>query len=283
MIIDFHVHPVLIKEALELEPTLLEAARNVFYIGTSPQPIETLLCTMEEHDIDKVVLLAIDARSSEGVTIPSNETIHKLVEMYPEKFLGFASVDPHEIDEAVEELERAINDLHLVGLKLSPPIQNFDPNDERYFKLYERAQELGIPLLFHCGFTWHSKSKISLSHPLKYEDIAMKFPELKIVLAHMGWPWVIEAVSLAMKYENVYLDLSNVYTGTPYEHLKYVLTEVVPKRIIERFVSDKILFGSDYPRMEPGKVIEALKRLPLSSEVKGKILGENAVKILSLS
>lgn len=138
-------------------------------------------------------------------------------------------------------------------------------------------------MLFHCGFTWHPKSKISLSHPLKYEDIAIKFPELKIVLAHMGWPWIIEAVSLAMKYENIYLDLSNVYTGTPYEHLKHVLIEAVPKRIIERFVFDKIIFGSDYPRMEPGKIIEALKKLPLSDYVKTRILGRNATKVLSLS
>jgi len=283
MIIDFHVHPVLIKEALEREPTLLEAARNVFYIHTSPQPIETLLYTMEEYDIDKMVLLAINAKSSAGFTIPSNETIHELVERYPDKFLGFASVDPHRIDEAVKELERAINDLHLVGLKLSPPLQDFDPSDKKYFKLYEKAQELKIPILFHAGFTWHSKAKITLSHPLKYEDLAIEFPELKIILAHMGWPWVTEAISLAMKYENVYLDLSNVYTGTPYEHLKHVLTEVVPSRLIERFISDKIIFGSDYPRMESGKMINALRRLPLSDEVKRKILGENAAKLLSLS
>jgi len=162
---------------------------------------------MEKYKIDKVVLLPINARSSEGFTIPSNETVHELVEMHPEKFLGFASIDPHKIDRAVREL---LNDLQLAGLKLSPLLQRFDPNDRRYMKKHRTLKYQYYSIVV---FTWHHKSKISLSHPMKYEEIAVEFPDLKIILAHMGWLWVVESVSLAIKYKNVYLDISNVYTG----------------------------------------------------------------------
>lgn len=278
--IDIHVHPVLIREALELDGSLREAARSIFRIGTSPQPLETLILEMDNAGVERAILLALDAKTVRGFTLPSNDVVYKLLEKAPERFWAFASVDPHDTGRAVAELERAVCDLGFLGLKLSPPIQMFKPSDENLEPLYEKAVELEVPVLFHSGFTWLDDVSIYLAHPREFEVLALKYPELKIVLAHAGWPWVDEAMSLAMKYRNVYLDVSNVYTGTPVEHLRTLLTEEHRFRLVERFISEKIVFGSDYPRIEIDKMVEALLSLNLSYETKKKILRENAQKLI---
>jgi len=280
--IDVHVHPVLIQEALDMEPRLLEAARKVFNIGTAPQPLSILLKLMDNAGVEKAVLLALDAKVSKGYTIPSNTTVYKLVKKAEERLVGFASVNPKD-SEALKELKTAIEDYGFKGIKIHPPIQGIDPLDRDMYKVYERAIEYDVPILLHSGFTWVYGYSIDTCNPVRLEKIAIHFPELKLILGHMGWPWVREAVALAMKYPNVFLETSNVYTGTPEEHMRHIFQECMPKRLFDRFIREKVIFGSDYPRIEIDKMVGALKDLDLEDMTKEKILRENALNILKLS
>ncbi|HID90895.1 TPA: amidohydrolase [Candidatus Bathyarchaeota archaeon] len=283
VIVDMHVHPVLVKEVLEREPDHVANVGRVFDLHTSPQPLETLLRGMEAAGVGKAVLLALDCETRWGCKLPSNETVSYVVGLHPDRFIGFASVDPLKGKGAADELEDAVKSLGLRGLKLNPPLQGFDPTGDEARLLFEKASELRIPVIAHSGLSWFKGSVLRYGDPRLWDDVARDFPELTVILAHCGWPWVWDALTLAMKHPHVYVDVANTYTGTPAEHLSYALTEMVPRRVVERFLGDKIVFGSDFPRMEIDKMVQACKGLPLSDAVKDRILGLNALRVLGLS
>ncbi len=122
-----------------------------------------------------------------GVQLYSNEQIAQLCGM-SERLIGFCSVDPHRC-EASAELKYALSELDLWGLKLSPPTQEFHPDDRQLaYPLYEEAQRREVPVVVHCGMTWEPDVLFSYGHPLRLEAVAHDFPELNIVIAHFGWP-----------------------------------------------------------------------------------------------
>jgi predicted TIM-barrel fold metal-dependent hydrolase len=276
--IDFHTHPVLVREMIERHPELERAAREIFFIGNNFQPLETFLLELDVSDLDRAVLLPIDCTSTRGAPIWSNEQIAELCQM-SERFIGFASVDPHQPD-APAKLKRAIEDLGLRGLKLAPGIQEFYPNDPALYPLYEKAQELGIPILFHAGMTWEPRAKAEYGRPIYFEDVAYDFPELKIVLAHLAWPWVVEAVALALKYPNVYLDTSALYFDNPKDFIHFAMADQVPVTVWERSLRKQLVFGSNYPRVEIKNMAAAVRSLGLSQGCLELVFRGNAERLL---
>jgi len=277
--IDFHTHPLLVQEMFEREPDLHRIAREVFYIRNRPQPLETFLLELDVSGLDRAVLLPIDASTTRGCQIYSNELIAELCEMC-DRFVGFASVDPHQ-ESAGDDLEHAVRDLKLRGLKLSPPTQEFYPNDaELAYPIYEKAQSLGIPIVFHAGMSWEPRAKAKYGQPIHLEDVAYDFPDLNIVIAHFGWPWVLEAVMLALKYPNIYIDTSCLYFDNPKDFLAFVMTKQVPLSAIERSLRHKIVFGSNYPRVEIKNMVKAVRSLGLSDGCLKLIFEGNARKLL---
>ncbi len=279
--IDVHVHPVLVSEILEKYPGLLEKVREIFYIGTAPQPIEVIFKQMEIANIDKVVLLPIDCTTRFGVELPPVDAVMKLVEKYPERLLGFTSIDPMRAD-AIEALKEQVKRYEVKGIKLNPALQGFNPLDKRVLDFLRKCAELELPVLVHTGHVWMKRDSLEHVNPLVWDKIATLVSDLKIVLAHMGFPWLWETFTVLTRHENVYADISNVYTGSPREHLSYILTEALPKRIVERFLYNKIVFGSDYPRIEINKMAEALGSLDIDAQVKDRIFGLNVGKLIRL-
>lgn len=277
--IDFHTHPVLIEEVVEESEELKNAIRKVFNLQNTLQPIETFKRQMKVAGIDKCVLLPIDCSTARGCKIFSNEQIADLVKEN-DFFIGFASVDPLSED-AAESLGTAISDLGLRGLKLDPSLQEFYPNDkEKAYPIFEKASKLGIPAVIHSGMTWEADAMMKYSHPRLLEDVAHDFPKLNLVIAHMGWPWVLDSVALALKYPNIYLDTSCLYADTPNEFVEYVFTKQIPITVVERSLHRKIIFGSNYPRIEMHKMVKALRRVLHEEDVVQNIFGRNALRLL---
>lgn len=277
--IDFHTHPVLIKEMVDDSEQLKHAVRNVFNLQNTLQPIETFKDQMKVAGIEKAVLLPIDCSTARGCKIFSNEQIADLASKH-EFFIGFASVDPLSED-AVDELRKAISELGLKGLKLDPSLQLFYPNDkEKAYPVFDEATKLGIPVVIHAGMTWEANAMMKYSHPSLLEDVAQDFPKLNLVIAHMGWPYVLESVSLALKYPNVYLDTSCLYSDTPREFIEYVFTKQLPITLVERSLNRKIVFGSNYPRIEIHKMVKAVKNVLHEEDVILNIFQNNALKLL---
>jgi hypothetical protein len=276
--IDFHTHPVLIQEFVAKYPNYARVAREVFHIGNNFQPLETFFLQMDVAGIERAVLLPIACRRARQDAVSSNEQVAELCGM-SRRFIGFASVDPVD-GRAVQALEAAVQQLGLRGLKLDPALQDFDPRNPRVFEVYAAANALGIPVVLHTGMSWAPETPLERGQPLLHEPAFRRFPRLNFVLAHWGWPWVWEATALALKYPNVHLDTSCLYFDSPKEFFQSVFSRQIPTTVIERSLREKVVFGSNYPRVEIKNMVHALKSLALTEGCLERILRENARGLL---
>jgi predicted TIM-barrel fold metal-dependent hydrolase len=278
--IDIHTHPVMIRELIVEDPGLSPAVREVFGLLFPPQPLEVFLSELDAAGVEQAVLLPLDCTTAHGCRIVSNEQVAALAEKHP-RFIGFASVDPA-LRDAPKQLERAIRGLGLRGLKLDPALQRFALDSrELAFPLYQACSELGVPVLVHCGLSWSMVGQAKYACPLALEEVAQEFPRLRLVIAHCGWPWVEEALLVALKYPNVYLDTSVIYSGTPAEALRHVLGERIGLEVLERSLPRQLLFGSNYPRQDIRRAVRGLRALSLSPELTENIFQRNAASLLA--
>jgi len=277
--IDFHTHPVMIRELVSEEAELRRAVREVFGLLFPPQPLEVFLRELDEAGVERAVLLPLDCTTAHGCRIVSNEQVAELASGNP-RFIGFASVDPN-LEDAPRALERAVKGLGLRGLKLDPALQRFRPDSrERAFPLYQACSQLGVPVMIHCGLSWAPRGRAGLASPLFLEEAVQEFPALTFIIPHFGWPWVGEAVMLALKHANVYLDTSILYCGTPRQALHRVLAEQVGLNVLEQGLHDRLLFGSNYPRQDIRRSVRGLLDLPLSPSLREALLAGNAERLL---
>jgi predicted TIM-barrel fold metal-dependent hydrolase len=279
--IDIHTHPVMINELMENDPDLERNINQIFGFHFPPQSLQNFILELDAAGVSHAVLLPIDTTSAHGCEIVSNEQVAGLVAADPH-FIGFASVDPN-LPEAPQKLEQAIQNLGLRGLKLDPSLQQFYPNDPATaFPVYHACQALEIPVLIHCGMSWVPQALAKYSQPLLMEETVQAFPDVNFILAHFGWPWVNEAQMLAVKYPNVYLDTAILYSGTPGNAMERVIGHQVGLEVVERSLANKILFGSNYPRVDIRRSVSGLQALDLAPRTKKAILDGNARKILKL-
>ncbi len=224
---------------------------------------------------DKVVVFGFQARAV-GVWVP-NELIADYVRQHAEKLVGWASVDPNEPD-CVEQLEYCVTHLGLRGLKLGPTYQHFDPQDRRHWPLFQKCVQHNLPIMWHQGTTFPSRARLNWALPLQLEDIAMEFPELRMIIAHLGHPWEEDMVVLIRKCPNVYTDISAVHYR-PWRYWQAMVTAM------EYGVDHKILLASDFPSGTIANVINGLRsvnapvegtNLPkIPKEVQDRIIHEN--------
>ena len=281
MKIDFHTHPVLIQEMVDKYPNYARMARDIFQIGNNFQPLETFHLQMDVAGIDRAVLLPIDCERARGDAVSSNQQVAELCSI-SERFIGFASVDPLK-EGAAKELEHAVKSMGLKGLKLDAALQDFELCDSKVYELYEAASGLNIPVLVHAGMSWAPSTLIERGHPMLLEEAIARYPKLNFVLAHWGWPWVWEATALALKYPNVYLDTSCLYYDSPKEFYQFVFSKQVPTTVLERSLRNRVVFGSNYPRVEIKNMVHALGTLALTEGCLRKIFDENPRRLLGLN
>ncbi len=279
MSLDVHVHPLLVKELTDSRPQLLRDADKIFDLRTSPQPLSTLLREMDVCGIERAVMLPINCKKSHGCEMPSNQEVADIAGRNSARLVGFASVDPNMGDDALRELRRSRDQLGLRGLKLNPALQDFDPTGAQALKIFKEAERLEMPALIHTGITFSNHFSMRHNQPLPLDDIARQHPKLRICLAHIGWPWVWDAVAVAIRNPNVYIDTAGTFAGTPQESIRQI-TSLVPVRVIENALSEKLMFGSDYPRIEINKMFAAISGLPLRKDALDAILRGNALAFL---
>lgn len=201
---------------------------------------------------DKTVVLAFDMGHCDAV-VP-NEYVADYVQQHPERLVGFASVDPNR-DDALEHLTHAHQHLGLKGLKMSATYQNVHPHDPRVYVLYEYCQTHGLPILLHHGATIFPQAPLAYAQPLLLEQVAYDFPNLNIIIAHIGFPWTVDAITVMRKHHNVFADISAL-AYRPWQLYNALLTA------IEATVSDRIFFGTDWPFTTINQTLGVLEQLP---------------------
>ena len=277
--IDVHVHPSTREWLVDGLGPFKEATEAHF---RTEIPVRTVAEMAEEFRADDVlaVLFAWDAETATALPPTTNDFVAACVADHPDAFVGFASVDPWKGRAAVAELGRAVADLGLCGLKLHPSAQGFSPDDQRFYPLYQAAADLGIPVVFHTGTTGLGAGlpggggiKLGLSRPVLLDAVAADFPELQIIGAHPSWPWQDEMLAVAQHKANVWIDLS----GWSPKRWSPELT-----RAVLGSLSDRVLFGTDYPFITFERWLDAFRTHDPSPEVEEKVLRGNAARLLGI-
>ena len=279
MFIDMHVHPAFYEpiNGDSRKEDLRHDALDIHLNGTAP--LEHIFNQMSCAGLDRLCLLPQDYRREYGEPLVANEEIKALVDLAPDKFIGFAGVDPLHKD-ADEDLEYAFGELGLRGLKLHPSRQHFYPSDERLAKIYDICEAYKKPIVFHSGLSWEPNTFSKYSRPAEFEELAALRPGLKICLAHFGWPWVQETAMLMLKYPNVYADTGILYFDNAWEFYKKVFTQDIPASWIDRSLRHQVMFGSNNPRFEQIRMADALTKLGFRESTLELVKGKNAVEFL---
>jgi uncharacterized protein len=244
--------------------------------------------TEEEHwaamqPADRAVVFGFRC-SHLGLVVP-NEFVAAYVNKHPEKLIGFASIDPLEPG-YLDQMRHCFENLGLRGLKLAPIYQNYHCMDPRMFPVYEYCQSRGIPALFHQGTTFPRRAPLKFARPIDIEDVALAYPDLRIVIAHMGHPWMDETTVLIRKQPNVYADVSALY----YRPWQFYNGLMIAQ---EYGTLNKLLLGSDYPFTTPGETVQRLRRvneitgnsgLPqVSLQAMEELIQRDTVRLLNLA
>jgi len=279
-VIDFRTYPVQLNELYEMDPSLKGPVKEIFGFYCGSQPLSTLIGQLDVAGIDKAVLATVDCTTAHGAAVVPNEVLAKLVAK-SDRLIGLASVDPRD-PSAPHQLEHAVESLGLKGLNLDPALQQFQVADEKAaFPVYEKANQLGISVTFQMGLNWAPLARLGDANPVALERVATTFPDLRIVIAHCAWPYTMEALALAIKHPNIYLDTAILYSARPESSLAAVYANQYGLDVIEASLREKIVFASDYPRVDPKRVARAVRMLGLRPLTEKMILGENAATLLN--
>jgi predicted TIM-barrel fold metal-dependent hydrolase len=248
MIVDCHTH---VGEPEHLSEQFVADARTA-----SGNPKQELAVKLPDHweamkPVDRAIVLGFRAKHV-GYVIP-NEYVATYVKSHPEKLIGFCSIDPHD-DDAVEQLDYCVKTLGLRGVKLGPIYQNMHPHEAKFKALFARAAQLEAPILIHQGTTFCSNVSLDVASPVLLQAIALEHPNLKMVIAHMGHPWIAETFVLIRKHSSLFTDISALYYRPWQFYNALVLAQ-------EYGVTHKLLFGSDYPVTTPQSTLEALEKV----------------------
>nr|BFE70469.1 4-hydroxyphenyl-beta-ketoacyl-CoA hydrolase [Actinoplanes digitatis] len=227
------------------------------------------------------VVFTVDAEHATGHPRIANEEIAEGCAAHPDTLIAFASIDPHKGRAGVREARRLVERHGVRGFKFHPSLQGFAPDDRLAFPLYEAIEELGAVALFHTGQTGIGAGvrggggiRLRYSNPMLVDDVAVDFPDLRIILAHPSFPWQDEALAVATHKQHVHIDLSG---WSP----KYFPPQLV--RYANSLLQDKVLFGSDYPLITPDRWLADFAALDIKPAVRPKILKTNAARLLGLS
>jgi predicted TIM-barrel fold metal-dependent hydrolase len=249
---------------------------------------EQVIQDMDRAGVDKVCLNGYNKKRLGGYKPDLVEYIASAVEKYPDRLIGFVSPDLVGGLKACQEIDKAVTKFGFKGVKLNPAANYVAPNDRRIWPVYEKAQELNIPVLIHTGETALPEAKtLEYTNPLFLEDVALDFPKLKIIAAHVGGMWSREALTLLGRYENTYTDLA-FWINLPFFRVAQILVWANKNGLI-----DRVLWGSDYPECDFAPDIEMYQKVPeytvrhelepfITQEDLDLILGDNAAKLLDL-
>ena len=279
MPIDLHVHPWT-REFMMKNGPIMKACR-FFRLDTEklPRTVDDLLAGMDEAGVETAVILGQDTHATKNssfrnYTIPNAE-LSAVARRSKGRLVPFAGVDPNAGAEAVRELKNAISELGFRGLKIHSSANAVYPTDAKKMNpIYEYCQERGVPILFHTGTTGLGDTEIKYSKPEFLDEVCQRFPDLRVVMAHFGWPWPDVAVAIALRNPNAFLDVSG---WRP----RYIPQSLLP--YMNGILQDRFLFGTDYPMLRQREWMDDFDRNlrpRLKAGVADKLLTSNAKTLL---
>jgi predicted TIM-barrel fold metal-dependent hydrolase len=232
---------------------------------------------MDRAGIERSLLIAVragDLNVRGSFELPY-ERVHEICERYPDRFSGLAGVDPFRGMQGLRDLEYSVKKLGFVGAHLYPHWFGLPPDHAKYYPYYAKCCELDIPIMMQIGhnLVYSRERRLpSVGRPICLDQVAIDFPELKLIGIHIGVPWTEEAISMAWKHENIYL------AGDAYAPKHW------PKSFVHyanTYGSHKVLFGTDWPVIDPERAVKKIDALGFRPESKQKLMRDNALAVFS--
>jgi predicted TIM-barrel fold metal-dependent hydrolase len=235
--------------------------------------------SMQRNGIDKALVLTsykvTEHRPSTASVIEATRDRDNLFVVAGISYLNYKEKDLREISDYLKE--------GLVkGLKLYPGYEPFYPHDNRMQVVYDLAVEFDVPVMFHSGDTYSPKGKVRFSHPLHIDDVAVDNPELKIVICHVGNPWITDCMEVVYKNRNVYADISGLVLGDFTDRFERYMKNQLEEMILYAGEPEYLLFGTDWPISSMGSYVKFMAQLDLEPEKKEMIMWKNAAKLFKI-
>ncbi|WP_374523491.1 amidohydrolase family protein [Hydrogenophaga sp.] len=245
-------------------------------VGFEPSPaaqqqsMELLLQEMDAAGVHKGVVVGRLAGTLGSVP---NADVQRIVAEHPGRFIGAASIDPTSRQGACATIDQALRD----GFKLiniepgSYPVPMY-ADDRRLYPIYAHCEDVGVPVIMMVGGT--AGPDLSYSDPIRTDRVLADFPQLKVVVAHGGWPWVNEILHIAFRRINLYLSPDMYFSRMPGWE-EYV-------KAADSFLADRMLYASSFPFCPVKDYKNWFERLPIKPENLAKVMGGNACRLLGL-
>ncbi|MEM7017488.1 MAG: amidohydrolase family protein [Pseudomonadota bacterium] len=232
-------------------------------------PVAATIAAMDESRVTNTLISAWVAPRNVMI---SNDEVAGFVHEYPDRLIGVGSVDISKPMQAIREIRRCVEELGFKAIRVLPWLWELPPTDRLFYPIYTACCDLDIPFCTQIGHTGPLMSS-EVGRPIYLDRVALDFPDLVIVGGHIGYPWTDEAIAVATKHENVYIDTS-AYTVHRY-----------PEALTKYLKSNgqgKVLFGTNYPMIKPAKALAGLEALGLSQEARKAFLSGNAQRVFRL-
>lgn len=243
---------------------------------------EELIKSMDINNIDISLIISGNfGNQQKGLTISQLVSISKTFSRL--KVVG--NIDYSKIgNKQISSLKNLIKKKSVVGIKCYCGYEHYYPNDKKLHSFYRFCSKNGIPIIYHSGFLLSDSSGLlKYSHPLNIDEVATMFPELKIVIAHMGNPWIADCAAVVAKNRNVYVDLAGQFT-----EFKNI-SEKEEADFIENFNlfrelsgTCRCIFGTDWWFYSQKEYLRIFKKIPMTNKERDLILWKNAKKIFNL-
>jgi predicted TIM-barrel fold metal-dependent hydrolase len=242
---------------------------------------EPILAALDAAGIRRVLVTGFDEASTGGTTFVPNEAVAAVAERHPDRVIPFCGVDVMRGSDGVRDVDHWIRERGFRGLSLRPFMIGLPATDRRYYPFYEKCVELGVPVSIHASANWTTCRPSDLGHPRHFDQVACDLPQLKLVLSHAGYPWVLEACLLAWKHENVSLELAahrpRYFTapGAGWEPLLRFGSSTIRAKIL--YGTGAFLIGRP-----PAELTDEMRALPLPRAVLEDWLWRNAAALFGL-
>ena len=279
--IDVHVHAEVSCHDPE-DPVMgkfFDAASAYFKAPRERPKIPEIIELYRQEQI-AFCMFTVDCESGMGAKRVSNYEIAEFGAENSDIMIPFASIDPHKGKYGAREARDLVENYGVKGFKFHGIAQNAHPADRMAYPIYEVINEYRLPAIFHTGHSGMGTGmrggggmRLKYGQPMLIDDVAVDFPDMKIILAHPSWPWVDESLSMALHKDNVFIDLSG---WSP----RYFQPQII--QYANTQLKHKMMFGSDFPLIHPMKWLKAAKEVGFRDEVLPLIMKDNAVKVLGL-
>lgn len=245
-----------------------------------PGTLESLQREMRRNRVDVAMVLTSykvnPGRPSTREAVVATRGLNNIFIVAGVKYEGFKREDLAEIREYLQEGS-------VRGLKLYPGYEPFYPHDDRMRPVFELAGEFDVPVMIHTGDTLNPMGKVKFAHPLHVDEVAVDFPDVKIIICHIGNPWIRDTMEVVYKNKNVYTDISGLVLGDFTDRFEVYMRKQIQEMILYGVEPEKVLYGTDWPISSMVSYLQFMEELKIPVQERKKIMGENAAALFKLS